>query len=189
MMLRAIRHFEPDFPSTHCLGQADPPLSTSGLAASRVHSIDLQGFSRFYASDLARAQQSAEAVFPSAWHTDSRLRELHMGCFTGLNWDDIHLRWPAELARWGESFVDEGAPEGESFVQLRERVAAVLGEIHARDVRAPVAWMCHMGVIRALMWLQGATPDVAMQTRVGYGEYVDFQWSGFLWLAKPVAHF
>jgi alpha-ribazole phosphatase len=168
-ILRAFRHFEPDFPSSHCLGQSDPPLSRSGRAQSLQRRLEITGFEHFCRSDLLRAEQSAEALGTYRWRVDPRLRELHMGRFTALAWDDIHARWPEELARWGDNYIHEGAPEGESFTQLRQRVKAALDDVHA-----PTVWMCHLGVIRALHWLQGASADEAMQIRVGYGEYVDF---------------
>lgn len=95
-----IRHGQPDFPGGKhmCLGRTDLPLSKLGrmqaaLTAAEFEDRDVTVFS----SPLRRAVQTAEA-FGRPVTVLEDLRELDMGQWDGLTFDEIRSRFPALYA-------------------------------------------------------------------------------------------
>jgi 2,3-bisphosphoglycerate-dependent phosphoglycerate mutase len=174
-MTMLLRHCEPDFPAHRCLGQFDAPLSSAGFeqALALVHqrAQDFSGVRHIYCSDLQRARQTAAPIAAAlglAVEIDARWRELAMGDFTNRDWDEIHQNSPLQMARWGERFCDEGAPGGESFLQLQSRVLAAFDAIPDRQNCLIVS---HAGAIRALLASRlGLDAHAAMKIPVEYGQ-------------------
>ncbi|MFC5604920.1 histidine phosphatase family protein [Sporosarcina koreensis] len=78
-----------------------------------------------YGSDLRRAKESAELLFPgSDYHADTRLRECHFGDFEGKTYADLEL--DKDYRSWIEdpySFAPRG---GESLAEVEKRVLEAL---------------------------------------------------------------
>jgi 2,3-bisphosphoglycerate-dependent phosphoglycerate mutase len=172
-----LRHCEPDFPAQRCLGQFDAPLSRAGfeqaLALVHQHAQEFSGVRHIYCSDLQRARQTAEPIAVALGlpvKIDARWRELAMGDFTNRDWEEIHQNSPLEMARWGELFLDEGAPGGESFLQLQTRVCEAFAALADRQNCLIVS---HAGAIRALLGSR-LTLDAhaAMKIPVEYGQVI-----------------
>lgn len=94
---------------------------------------------------------------------DPRLLELDHGVFEGREWDEIHRSDGEALARWGEFWLEEGPPGGESARDLEARVAAWFNE-HvdrggSRQDAAPLPrrhlLVAHAGPVRALHVILG----------------------------------
>lgn len=80
-------------------------------------------------------------------HIDPRLQELDFGRWEGHRWADL----PRDaLDAWAIDIDGFAPPGGESFVQLRARVAAALA-----DAPVPCILIAHAGVLRAALHLQG----------------------------------
>ena len=143
-------------------GWADPGLDAVGRrqAQALARRLYSESFAALYSSPLARSRETAEAV--AAGHNmpivyDDRLRERHLGEWTGLTFEQARERNP-ELA------VDDwrmaGPPGGESQAQLMARVAAALDDIAARHPESTVAVFSHGGALSAYMeHLLGIAPD------------------------------
>jgi 2,3-bisphosphoglycerate-dependent phosphoglycerate mutase len=175
-MIVLQRHFEPSWPLQRCLGQYDAPLSALGVqqACSAAHK-NSQAIAELWSSDLQRARDSAQPLSQRcgvAIKQSPLLRELDMGCFTGLAWDEVHRRFPEALKHWGEHWHTHGPPAGESFKQLVRRTAAW------RDVACSsgLIWaVTHEGFMRAaLVAWRKESPEQAMQRRFAYGEELHF---------------
>lgn len=148
-------------------GHADPGLSARGLAQARAVAEALRGepagaWRRIVASDLARAQQTAEQVALAlglAVDTDRRLRELDVGAWSGLTREEIRERDPETLRIFesGDPLVRPGG--GESRQALRERALDFARELAARRAGEAVIVVTHRGVVRALA--PGANPSNA----------------------------
>lgn len=141
-------------------GHGDPGLSPKGLIQARAlaESLRDEPADRLIASDLLRARQTA-AELARAWGLepafDARLRELHIGSWTGLRREEIAARDPQGLARF-----DAGDPElrvggGESRSGIRRRARAFVEELSAGHAGERVALVTHLGFVRALI------PDAA----------------------------
>jgi broad specificity phosphatase PhoE len=134
-------------------GQADPPLSERGRrqaerAAERLAAL---GIASLVASDLGRAQATAEIVGARLGLEvllEPALRELDVGCWSGLAHGEIERRWPDELARFRAGDLALRAGGGESRLALRERVEDALRRLSG--ALEPVAVVSHLGVLRAL---------------------------------------
>ena len=139
-------------------GHADPGLTDTGLAQARAVAKalrDEQGdaWHRIVASDLARAQQTAEQIALALGlpiDTDRRLRELDVGAWSGLTREQIRDRDPETLRVFesGDPLVRPGG--GESRQALRERALEFARELAAERAGEAVIVVTHRGVVRAL---------------------------------------
>ena len=103
-----VRHGETDWNRDRRFqGHADPGLNDTGrvqaleladeLAAERIDAI--------YASDLARARETAEIIAGRVGAPvvlDRELREIDVGEWQGLTWPEIEQRYPDGVRNWHE---------------------------------------------------------------------------------------
>jgi broad specificity phosphatase PhoE len=182
MLVFLVRHAEPAGPGgKRFLGQDDPPLSRAGEEQARLLGVRLRlllsgggtgvaargqvGDPRFdavHSSDLARCLQTAEIAIADAVTTGGDatitphkwLREIDVGLWQGLTWEEARERYPAEHA-WREvDPVGRRFPGGESFRDLRERVVPRFRDLVEQESRAGrrrMLVMGHRGVNRVLL--------------------------------------
>jgi probable phosphoglycerate mutase len=108
-------------------GQADVSLASEGELQAKAAAVALASLQPavLWTSDLTRAAQTAAAVAESTGLSpvrEPRLREVHVGAFQGLHYDDA-------VARFGPGPWDYSQYGGESDATVAERVAAALGEL------------------------------------------------------------
>lgn len=145
-----LRHFPTGWNDEGRLqGRADRPLTPGARAALARLAVPLPwDAARVLASPLARAADTARALFPSV-ALDARLVETDMGAWEGRRGVDL-LADPASgfgpVETWGWS---GRPPGGESPADLRARVAPLLAEIAAAGGR----WVLvtHRGLMRAIL--------------------------------------
>jgi probable phosphoglycerate mutase len=150
-------------------GHGDPPLSELGRrqAEALARSLAAEGIELLVSSDLSRAAQTAavlgERLGLVARH-DARMRELDIGCWTGLTHAEIERGWPAELAQFiaGDALACAGGAECRAVLERRCREA--IAEIAQRHAGSRVAVVTHLGVILSLV--PGAQPDNAGVVRL-----------------------
>jgi 2,3-bisphosphoglycerate-dependent phosphoglycerate mutase len=146
-----VRHGETTWNAMNKVqGQLESPLSPRGIEQAQALARRLQHetFDALYASDLARARDTAQKIADLSGHdivVDTRLRERHYGMFQGLTWDEIRQRHPAEYAHYKGRFPNVTIPGGESADEFFGRVLEVLGEISARHEHALV--VAHGGLV------------------------------------------
>lgn len=151
--LLLIRHGETEWNTqARIQGHIDIPLSERGRRHARQLAVHLRGqtIAALYASDLARARQTAQPLAEShglALIEDTRLRERAFGLFEGRTWEESQKRWPEEFAILNLRSPESAAPGGESYVQLRARVMHCLNEIALRHESTCVAIVTHGGVL------------------------------------------
>ena len=167
-----IRHGETAWNAERRLqGHLDIALNEEGLRQARALGDALagEGFDAIYASDLARAWQTAQAV--AAPHQlivqrDAGLRERCFGGFEGLLYADIEARFPRAFAAWQARDVDGAMPPGarpaETFRQFYARCTGAIGAIARRHPGQRLALVAHGGVLecayRAALGLALDTP-------------------------------
>jgi glucosyl-3-phosphoglycerate phosphatase len=108
-------------------GQTDIPLDETGEAQAEYTAKRLATLrpDAIFASDLARAQQTAAALSGLsglAVTLDKDLRERFGGDWEGLSDEEIRERYPAERATWNP-------PNGEPTPVVADRVAGALTRI------------------------------------------------------------
>ena len=111
-------------------GQLDIPLDDPGRAQAARAAALLAGFapSAIVSSDLVRARETAQALADVTGlpiTTDPRLREIDVGVWQGLTFDEVSERFPVEAAAWRDG-GDGRRGGGESLVEVGSRAVAAV---------------------------------------------------------------
>jgi alpha-ribazole phosphatase len=164
MELILLRHPAPAIDADICYGRADLTLQP-GLEDPRRLPEPPPPFATLVTSPLRRCRRLAErlgAERDTPVRVDPRLAEMDFGRWELRRWQEIDR---AEVDAWARDF-EHGRPHGgETVAELRARVAAALEA--ARTERAPMLWVTHGGVIRAVCGLLGAHAE--WETRLDFG--------------------
>ena len=112
-------------------GWRDSNLTPKGEAQARQNAkvLEQEQVSRVYASPLQRVKQTLRCineVFPVSVQYDERLREISMGDWEGVHVEDAQRRNPREYEKWLRDKENLGAPNGESYANVRGRLKAFL---------------------------------------------------------------
>lgn len=157
--LVVVRHGDAEGNRDHrFIGHSDVGLTDAGRDQARRVSDRLAGLSigRIVSSDLARC---VETVGPLAdalrleVETDSRLREIDNGAWTGLLPEEIARQWPT---LWDDYVrgADVHRPSGEQWSDVADRVLALADELMADE--GPVVIGTHSGpTLIMAMWAAG----------------------------------
>jgi probable phosphoglycerate mutase len=150
-----VRHGETDWNREHrWQGHADPPLNETGRAQSRELAQRLADvpLAAIYASDLARARETAEVVAEARRLpvvTDPALREIDVGEWCGLTTDEIRARFPVAWERHAAG--GDGWERGETHAAMSARIVSAAARIALAHSNRNVLCVLHGGVIRALL--------------------------------------
>lgn len=144
-------------------GQSDVPLSERGRSQAaemrpQIHALNPDAF---YSSDLIRARETAEilaAPLRLTVRVDPRLREVHLGEWEGLLFDEIQARYSNLLKLRREDPAKVSAPGGETVAQVRDRVLAATKEIIERHGDQIVVVVTHGLPLAILIALQQHRP-------------------------------
>jgi len=136
-------------------GRTDVPLSDVGrrqaqLLARRLKPILVDAL---YSSPLGRALETARligAVIGREPVVDRRLAELNYGAWEGTTFEEIKRTFPAIYRAWDADPGSLAPPEGESGVQLVERVMPFMTDVAQRHQSGNVVVVCHKTVCRLL---------------------------------------
>lgn len=168
-----VRHAAPKGSGT-LLGQQDVPLSTLGRRQLKPLVVKLSGF-RFdaaFSSDLRRAQNTGLAVVaPRRLKLETRpgLREIYVGRWQGLSWQQIRKRHARSAALWLKRFPGQPIPGAELLAHFKSRVRNELRSIVAANRGRCILVVTHAGVIRvALAHALGITDRNMFRLAVDY---------------------
>ncbi len=136
-------------------GQADPPLSSSGIEhahrlADRLRQVH---FDSVHSSDLQRCLQTAEVIARASGvpvRPDIRLREIDTGLWEGLTFEGAKTQYPFEYSERERDLVGYRFPGGESFRDLHERVFPAFAQI-VDEGGESILVVGHRGVNRVLL--------------------------------------
>ncbi len=142
-------------------GHLDIPLHAIGLeqaAASARYVLDNYKIDRVYSSDLCRASETARPIAEALGlplEKDARLREIDMGLWQGLDYDEAIARFPETERIRKECLGKLRYDGGESYGDVMSRVRACADQIERENDGKTVVLASHGGTIRALFssWL------------------------------------
>jgi broad specificity phosphatase PhoE len=151
--LLLVRHGETDWNRDgRWQGQSDTQLNDVGRAQAAQLGEELDGVDVVYASDLARARETAE-ILARRLHLDvemdERLRERGFGAWEGKTGPEIEAEFSDAHARW-RAGVGPGADDAEPFADFAVRVRSFLEDVLARHPDETVLVVSHGGSIRVI---------------------------------------
>lgn len=150
-------------------GQADVGLTDLGVGQYHRLAERLAGrpISACYTSDLSRCVIGAEIIcsrFGIQPVSSSQLRELHIGIWEGLTWDEINQRWPEEWHARMADLVNYRVPKGENLLDVQARVMPLVAEILERHRGEELLLVGHGGVNRIILLNAIGAPLTGMFT-------------------------
>ena len=148
-------------------GQTDVALTDIGVEQYHRLRERLAGtpLSACYTSDLSRCVTGARIIcdqFGIDPVRRSELRELNIGVWEGMTWDEIKTAWPDEWHARLADLVNYRVPEGENLLDVAARVMPVIAEIVARHQGQEVLVVGHGGVNRIILLSAIGAPLAAM---------------------------
>jgi alpha-ribazole phosphatase len=153
--LLLIRHGQTDYNlNRRYCGFSNPSLNASGVAQAKSLARQLKEFdiTTVYSSDLSRAMQTAEILFPGHQiKTTPNFREFNFGIFEGLNYAEITERYPKLYHNWLANPLNVSIPEGEKFADFRNRVDSELTSVISSNRNKTIALVTHSGTIRLIL--------------------------------------
>ncbi|WP_333854001.1 alpha-ribazole phosphatase [Leclercia sp.] len=141
-------------------GSTDVPLTPLGIEQSaRVGGLLAEvTFSEAIASQLLRAQQTAERIVPVTGY-DPRLNEMDFGRWEMRHFSSIAEEEPEAWQTWLDDWQNATPSGGEPFPHFAERVKAVADELIQRQEPGDMLIVAHQGVLSLLLahWLKMPT--------------------------------
>ena len=148
-----LRHGETDWNrELRFQGHVDVGLNAIGLQQAQRLARRLAGESvhRLYASDLMRAQQTAQPVAAQlslSPVSDPALREQSFGSVDGMSVDEIKAQHPQAWEGWLRFHEDYSMPLGESTRQFHARVMDAVHRVVAAHPGETLVVVTHGGVL------------------------------------------
>lgn len=174
MKIYLVRHTAVDVPQGTCYGQTDVPLKPTFEAEAEIvkNKLDNFSFDAVYSSPLSRCRRLSVYCGHEDASLQDRLKELSFGDWEMRRWDDLNM------GVWDDDWVTIPPPNGESFMQMYDRVSGFLEEIKETSGLENVLVFTHGGVIScARVYFEQADIKSTFDLMPQYGEIVEFEFS------------
>jgi probable phosphoglycerate mutase len=137
------------------IGQKDTLLSETGRRQALWWRKELSTipFHAAFSSDLQRSRETLRIITEGRTIASTALpglREISVGLWDGLPMEEVRKNFPGEYERRGADPAGHRPPEGESFVELRDRIVPLF-ESMVRDSEGAVLVVGHAGVNRVIL--------------------------------------
>ncbi len=162
--LLLVRHGETEWNSQRRIqGQLDVPLNATGRQQAQALAARLTGIAvdAVYASDLARARQTAEPIADALGlplRIDPRLRERHFGALQGRFYEELQRDAPEVHERMRSRDLDFDLDGGETLPRFHRRVCDVLADLAGRHPQGRIVVVSHGGVLDCVYRMAGTMP-------------------------------
>lgn len=163
-----IRHGQvAGFDQARYNGQTDVALTDLGVEQYHLMKERLAEtkISACYSSDLSRCSIGAEIIcgqFGIEPVRRNELRELNVGVWEGMTWQEIQSRWPEQWQARLADLVNYRIPQGENPLDVEARLMPVIGEIVERHSGQEILVVGHGGVNRIVLLNAIGAPLAAM---------------------------
>jgi alpha-ribazole phosphatase len=159
-----VRHAPVRSDGGNIYGQKDIACDTSDTEVFEAVAKILPRDAVWYASNLTRTHQTAEAIWaagfpkPSSMAKEAAFAEQHLGEWQGMNRAAFLASQPVG-SHWFAD-INEPAPGGESFMDLYTRVCRAIMRINMEKAGRDVIAVGHGGTIKAAVGLAlGGQPE------------------------------
>lgn len=141
-------------------GSIDIPMSEAGIeqiknTAGFISNYDKASrLSAVYCSPLSRAVKSAEIIAEAYGLTpliSPDLMERHFGIWEGMSYTEIKEKYPEEFEAWANNPLIYSPTNGESTLEVRDRIIPALENIISRHNGESIAIVAHGGVNRIIL--------------------------------------
>lgn len=155
--LYLIRHGQvKGFEQRRYNGHADVALTDLGVEQYHLLKDRLADshISACYSSDLTRCKIGANIIceqFGIEPVHRSELRELNIGIWESLTWQEIQSRWPNEWQARLNDLVNYRVPEGENLLDVEARAMPVVREMLERHRGQELLLVGHGGLNRIIL--------------------------------------
>ena len=149
MEIYLVRHTTPKVEKGICYGHTNLDITDSFAEELFELKKNLPTTNlKVYSSPLLRCFKLAQEINTTII-LDSRLKEVNFGDWENNPWNNIPNE---ELNSWMENFVTEKPPNGESYVELQQRILQFFLEITQQNNKdSKIVIVSHAGPIRALL--------------------------------------
>jgi alpha-ribazole phosphatase len=141
-------------------GQKDIGCDTSDRKVFEAVGKILPRHAVWYASSLKRTHQTAEAIWAAGFPKpaspivqEAAFAEQDLGDWQGLNRAEFFASRPIEVGSYWFAPIDERAPNGESFMDIYNRVRGAIDRITVEHAGRDVIAVAHGGTIKAAIGL------------------------------------
>jgi alpha-ribazole phosphatase len=174
MEIYLVRHTETVCEKGICYGQSDVDLAEPFDLVFEDILLQLPSEGIIFSSPLKRCVILAEYIEKNiktiSFEKEERLMEMNFGDWELKNWNNIPQE---ELNPWMEDFVNIKVSNGESFVELHQRVGDFLSDLVSKKTTNPIIIVAHAGVIRSLLCHQTSLPlKDAFNNKVDFGQVI-----------------
>jgi alpha-ribazole phosphatase len=153
------------------IGRTDIPLDETGVTQALFwkNAFARIQFDRIYSSNLTRCRDTAALICPEKEiRIDPGLNEINMGTWDGESFDHIKATMPDLFQQRGEQIETFRPPGGESFNDLKTRVAPFFEDL-SQNLNGPTLVVTHSGVIRVMIChYLGKAPGQLLDVKLGY---------------------
>jgi alpha-ribazole phosphatase len=141
-------------------GQKDIGCDTSDREVFEAVGKILPRHAVWYASNLRRTHQTADAIWAAGFPKpvspmvhEAAFAEQNLGDWQGLNRAEFFASRPIEVGSYWFAPIDERAPNGESFMDIYNRVRGAVERINVEHAGRDVIAVAHGGTIKAAIGL------------------------------------
>lgn len=169
MEIYLIRHTTPAIAKGMIYGRTDVALADTFIEEKATILEKLPPkIDTVFSSPSTRCTQLASHITES-YRTDERLYEVNFGQWEGKTWDTVDQK---ELDPWMQDYVNICPPEGESMLQMQERVMSFWNELLQMLPNKAVV-VTHGGVIRIILAAIRNIPLASIfEIKVGFGDVI-----------------
>lgn len=177
MEVYLVRHTETTCEKGICYGQSDVDIIEPYDMLFEAILEQLPQNAILFSSPLKRCAQLANYILANttidAIKTDNRLMEMNFGDWELKKWDDI----PFEILNpWMSNFVTVNVPNGESFIDVHNRVHDFIENGIDNKGNVPVILVAHSGVIRSILCQLNSIPlQDAFKSTIDYGSVIKIE--------------
>jgi phosphoserine phosphatase len=165
-------------------GQWDSSLTERGVAQARelARALAQERIAAIYSSDLGRAMGTAAVVARAheiEVQTDTRLREIDTGAWTGKGRAQIQAEFPGSLEQWATQPASMRLPEGETVLEAQTRALGFFQERMPAHGDHTIVVISHGAVGQAILVnaMGGSVEDLWLKERLDNCQISRLEWS------------